>query len=386
MFRPSLLSSAVALAFSMPGAALAASDAELQEIRNQIRELRSQYESRIQALEQRLEEAQMRPAAPVVAAPPPAALPSSGASPSNAFNPAISAILTGTYAHLPRDSESFRRGFGLGESEVVMTANVDPHLFGNLTVSAAPEGGLEVEEAYGQWVTAPYGLVPKFGRFLSGIGYQNEQHAHAWDFVDAPLAYQAFLGGRYSNDGVQLKWVAPLEHFVELGAEAGNGEALGVEPSGNGAGARAFYAHTGGDVGSNHSWRAGLSRLSTRDRDLDIADFVWKYAPHGNARESSFKLQGEYFRDDRDLRGWYLQGVWQFAPQWRAGVRGERTDAPGAEGFRPRRASAMVDFNPSEFSRFRVQYSRSETLAGVRDNEWFVQYILSLGAHGAHKY
>jgi hypothetical protein len=385
VLRPSLLSGAIALATAAPLGVLAATDAELQEIRNQIRELRSQYEGRIQALEQRLRDAETRAAAPAPAAVPAAPPPVTGTSPSNAFNPAISAILSATYAHLPRDNDAFRRGFGLGESEVVMTANVDPHLFGNLTVSAAPEGGLEVEEAYGQWVTAPFGLVPKFGRFLSGIGYQNEQHAHAWDFVDAPLAYRSFLGGRFSNDGVQVKWVAPLEHFVELGAEAGNGESLGSE-RGNGAGARAFYAHTGGDVGVSHSWRAGLSRLSTRDRDLDIADFVWKYAPRGNARDSSVKLQGEYFRDRAGPRGWYLQGVWQFAPQWRAGVRGERSDAADVEGFRPRRASAMVDFNPSEFSRFRVQYSRSETLAGVRDNEWFVQYILSLGAHGAHRY
>jgi len=54
--------------------------------------------------------------------------------------------------------------------------------------------------------------------------------------------------------------------------------------------------------------------------------------------------------------------------------------------FRPKRASVMVDYNPSEFSRFRVQMARSETVAGAADNEFFVQYILSLGAHGAHKY
>jgi hypothetical protein len=47
---PCLLALAVALALP----ARAASDAELAEIRAQIRELRSQYESRIQALEQRL--------------------------------------------------------------------------------------------------------------------------------------------------------------------------------------------------------------------------------------------------------------------------------------------------------------------------------------------
>jgi hypothetical protein len=33
------------------------------------------------------------------------------------------------------------------------------------------------------------GLSAKGGRFLSGVGCLNEQHAHTWDFVDNPLAY-----------------------------------------------------------------------------------------------------------------------------------------------------------------------------------------------------
>ena len=40
------------------------------------------------------------------------------------------------------------------------------------------------------------GFTLKAGRFFSSIGYLNPQHAHAWDFVDAPLAYQALLGGQ----------------------------------------------------------------------------------------------------------------------------------------------------------------------------------------------
>ena len=66
----------------------------------------------------------------------------------------------------------------------------------------------------------------RVGRFLSGIGYLNEQHAHTWDFVDAPLAYQAFFGGPIKTDGLQLRWVAPTDRFLELGAEIGSGTSL----------------------------------------------------------------------------------------------------------------------------------------------------------------
>ncbi|MGZ5040723.1 MAG: TonB-dependent receptor, partial [Usitatibacter sp.] len=392
-------------------------------------------------------------------APPPAPMPATASSSISAFNPAVSVVLQGRYANLSRDPQDFaiagfapggdigpgRRGFSLGESEIAMYANVDDKFAGNLIASLTPENTVSVEEAYGLWLTAPYGLAPKFGRFFSGLGYLNEQHQHVWDFIDAPLAYQAFLGGQYANDGIQVKWVAPIEHYIELGAELGNGNAFpGSARDKNGTGSGVVFAHTGGDIGDSHNWRVGLSYLRTRaaERDYDIvnfegtslpvtfagtsrlavADFVWKYAPHGNARETSFKLQGEYLRryekgDFTYVRnadpvinalntapgyastqsGWYLQGIYQFMPLWRVGARYDRLDAGSvdygranaflrATDFDPKRYSVMLDYTPSEFSRFRLQFSQGRTMPDVTDNQWFVQYILSLGAHGAHKY
>ena len=70
----------------------------------------------------------------------------------------------------------------------------------------------------------PDGLHVKGGRFFSGIGYLNEIHSHAWDFVDQPLIYQAMFDGQLAQDGLQLKWLAPTDMFMEFGAETGNGE------------------------------------------------------------------------------------------------------------------------------------------------------------------
>ena len=447
------LPGACALALLLAPGAWASSDADLDEIRAQIRELKSSYETRIQALEQRLREAESK------AAQAPAPAPSASSSSISAFNPAVSVVLQGRYANLSQDPGAFairgfapggdigpgRRGFSLGESELALYANVDDKFAGNLIVSLSPENTVSVEEAYGIFIGAPYGLAPKFGRFFSGIGYLNEQHQHAWDFIDAPLAYQAFLGGQYAQDGVQVKWVAPLDHFVELGAEAGNGDSFPGGPRNkNGIGSGAVYAHTGGDIGTSHSWRVGVSYLQThaQDRDYDIvnyagdslpvgfsgksrvaiADFVWKWAPNGNVRQTNFKVQGEYFRrkesgDFTYVRnpdpvinalntagdysssqsGWYLQGVYQFMPSWRVGARYDQLD-PGrvdygrarlylpTSGYEPRRASVMLDYSPSEFSRIRLQFAQNKVQPDITDNQWFLQYILSLGAHGAHKY
>lgn len=458
MSRKSLATGALALALFAATPSWAASDVDLAQIRDEIRQLKENYEARIQSLEARLKDAEAASAKPAASAPlpSPAAPATSSSSGIAAFNPAISAVLQGRYANLSQDPEKYAitgfaaggeigpgtRGFSLGESELAISANVDDKFAGNLIVSLTPENTVSVEEAYGILTALPNGLTPKFGRFFSGLGYINEQHQHAWDFIDAPLAYQAFLGGQYGNDGVQLKWVAPTEQFLEFGAEAGNGAGFpGTERNKNGAGNGVVYAHTGGDVGASHSWRAGLSYLQTRAQDREfgqtdlavndaqlgfngtshvaIADFVWKYAPNGNAQDINFKLQGEYFwrRERGDLTydfdgalgltqtsgysssqsGWYLQGVYQFMPYWRVGLRYDRLDPGHADygtnaaflatpSFDPRRTSVMFDYTPSEFSRIRLQLAQDRTRPGVTDNELFLQYILTLGAHGAHRY
>jgi hypothetical protein len=271
----------------------------------------------------------------------------------------------------------------------------------------------------------------KFGRFLSSVGYLNNQHSHTWDFVDAPLAYQAFLGGQYKADGVQAKWLAPTDTLIEIGAEAGNGGSFpGNGRNKNGAGAGALYAHVGDDIGSSASWRAGLSLLHTAaaSREFDnfgtpgafsgssrmlIADAIYKWAPNGNPTQRNFKLQGEYFRRhetgqlssedasgsfDSTQSGWYLQGVYQFVANWRAGLRydhlssGTPSIGLGAAAFpvlapyAPSRTSVMFDYSPSEFSRLRLQLARDKSRPGVTDNQVFLQYIMSLGTHAAHTF
>ncbi|PWB58360.1 MAG: hypothetical protein C3F18_02760 [Nitrosomonadales bacterium] len=459
MFKRKLIASGISLMLGAPLSAFAAEDAEMLQIREEIKALRQSYEARIEALEQRLQRAEAMAgkaesrAAQAESATAQAAssTPSSAAS---AFNPAISLILSGTYASLSQDPADYRitgfipggeiapgtRGFSLAESELVVSASIDPDFYGHLTLALSPENTLGVEEAAIQTTTLGHGLTAKAGRFYSGIGYLNEQHPHSWDFVDAPLAYKAFLGRQYGNDGVQLKWVAPADTFLELGAEAGRGSNFpGSELNRNGIGSYALFAHLGDDIGTGHSWRAGISWLHNTAKarafdDLDnagnmisnsldgssklwLADFVWKWAPDGNPAQRNFKLQGEYFRrqESGDLTfdtavtnsidrysatqsGWYLQGVYQFMPHWRAGLRADRLDSGtvdygafnsaylSAPDYSPSRNSLMVDYSPSEYSRLRLQLARDKSRQGVTGNQIFLQYIMSLGAHGAHKF
>jgi hypothetical protein len=448
----------------------ASPSSDTQALRRELDAMRAEYEARIQALEQRLKAAEAAVAAPPATAatvapapaatsPAPAAMPvaaAPAAAPAGGgFQPAVSLILSGGYFASKQDPASYRirgfplppdaeigpgvRGFSLGESELGLSASIDPWFRGAANISFAPDNSVSVEEAFIETTSLGSGLTLRGGRFLSNVGYLNSQHAHVWDFADAPLAYQAMLGTQYGDDGVRLTWLAPTEHFIELSAELGRGRSFpGSDSSHNGAGMYALSAHTGGDIGESHSWRAGISYLHARAQDQEllafdpsgaeirngftgntgvwIADAVWKWAPNGNATRTNFKLQGEYLQSRRDgtmvvdtagaaspgdysasQSGWYLQGVYQFMPRWRVGLRTERL-SPGTPGYgintalvgtdsgSPSKQTLMLDWNPSEFSRVRFQVAQDRARPGAADTQWLLQYQMSLGAHGAHKY
>lgn len=476
MFKRRMAAAVVGACFFTP--ALAQDDG-IARLREEMKALQRSYETRMQEIEKRLVEAEARAtkAEQKLAGPPAESTAPRAASTTaslrrggeNTFNPGISMVLQGTYARTKLDPETYqiggfipsggeigppKRSFGLAETELQISANIDPYFRGTAIFALTPENEVEVEEAYFQTLALPAGLSVKAGRLFSGIGYQNEIHQHAWDFQDAPLPYKAFLGGRYRQEGVQVRWLAPTPLFVELGLELGSGEAFpGTDRNKGGANSHAVFAHVGGDIGTDYAWRTGISFLRTGARgrsydDMDslgdtvtntfdgktrmwVVDGVLKWAPRGDARSTHFKLQGEYFRvrqtgsltyDDtaqaapqfgtaftdtfRAVQsGWYTQAVWQFMPRWRVGYRYDRLNygsmaigivdnglGPTAGDFAllaphsPSRNTAMLDFSPSEFSRFRLQFARDESRFGPRDNVLMLQYIHSLGAHGAHKF
>jgi hypothetical protein len=440
----------VLLAMGLPAAAANAqtSGDEVAELRQMIIEMRDDYERRISELEARLDEAERdargakREAGEAFELAEEAAIQqSAGSSAPNTFNPAIGAVLDGGYSDVGAGWEEIpgfqpageigtgETGFSPGEVEINLKSNIDTRFYGNVTFALASEDGeveVEFEEAWVQTTALPAGFTVVGGRFFSETGYLNGFHFHADDFVDRPLPYQAFFGGRYTVDGIQARWVAPTSLLFEVGTEMNWGGSFPATGNAETSpGAYTLFTRLGGDVGDSNSWQLGLSWLSadavdrvgghegeeeggafTGDSDLAALDFVWKWAPLGNPNVNNFKLQGEYFMRsekgtfadlpyDGDQEGWYLQGVWQFAPMWRVGLRHDMVDAdngPGLDGTElenpgrsSRRSSVMLDWSPSEFSRLRLQYTDDRVLE-QSDSVWYLQYIMSIGAHGAHQF
>lgn len=354
-------------------------------------------------------------------------------------NPAISLVLDGYYQTQNRALSERIKGFGLGETELALSANVDDKFFGKLTtVLEANSQNTEIllEEAFIQTLALPAGFTIRGGRFLSDVGYLNRLHLHTDSFVERPAPYRAFLGGHYFDDGLSGSYLFPTDLYWSVGIEAFKGDKLraeGEDSHFDTVGVYTFNTKFGNDFGDDSSWQLGLSylrnengRLIHHDNDGDadhhdedghshnvaytgentyIADFVYKWAPDGNYKYQHLTLSGEYFKvtdvlphgetsvyDDYD--GWYVSSVYQLSPQWSTGLRYSEISTfieDENEQFdkqRLREADVMLAWHHSHFSTLRFQYSRQSTthFSNTEENVFTLQYVMTLGAHGAHQF
>jgi hypothetical protein len=359
------------------------------------------------------------------------------------MNPAISIILDTLYYHssLSKDELAsittpgfigpqeppFREGFNLREAELAFFAPVDPYfnLYATLPVT---ENGIELEEAYFVTTSLPAGLQFKGGKFKSGFGRFNAAHPHAWDFVDAPLPYKLFFGGEGEGlieKGAQLTYLPNLPIYTILGVEVlqGDNDTLFGPDARSGPHAYTGFVKSSLDFGGSHSILFGGSVVGGKTKTASFApdtqleadtvlyglEFTYKWKP---SRWRSIILQSEYlFRHQtgdltdtvtsatnslkRNQDGFYVQALYQI-DRWRIGARfdrmaifkdevllaGEKQNYSG----QPYRATGAVEFNPTEFSRIRLQYNYDKSDPNKENQEIFLQFLLAIGAHGAHAY
>lgn len=341
---------------------------DLKSLRDEIAQMKQAYEQRIDALETRLKEAEKKPASPA------ATDASVQVGAGSGFNPQISLILDGVYfrdnkrgrstemvehidginhghEHEGHSHGALERGFNLRETELAFSATVSPHFDATALLAISQHGDVELEEAYFDTRSLPYGLKIRGGKFLSAIGYLNSQHPHAWDFVDQNLPYRTLLGDHGLNDtGLRLTWAPKTGNwYTQLGLELLQGKeqtfATGGEdtPTGRADGAAlaatsggalgatksgprlmTVFAKFGPDLGNNHAlqfggWFARSNQLQevhdhTEENPASLVhalegkgkawglDAVYKYDTGGYGGKGNFKLVGEYLRLNKDLK------------------------------------------------------------------------------------
>ncbi|MEQ1668052.1 MAG: TonB-dependent receptor [Sulfuriferula sp.] len=361
-------------------------------------------------------------------------------------------------------------GFNFRGVELAVNTQLPGWFDGRLLVTSNGKEAM-IEEAWLRTQFLPAGLQLKGGKLFSDVGYLNNQHPHAWDFVDQALPYQMLFGGSLRGDGVQVSWLAPTAFYLRLGAEAVNsgnaGVAAYVGPTTatnglpiNFASASTWpavvtaFAKVGGAFGLNHELQTGLSWVHSRQhQELHYAhpgineakhglqgsaemmglDVVYKYYAFRNNGAGDFKLQAEYWYQNKDtfliyhelkpglvgqprdlyLDAAYVQALYGIAPRWQVGLRydiagilhearrDEATVGPtNTSAFDSMdRYSAVLSWRIRDNQQLRLQLSQAYVAVpedtngdGVDEavrrtfNQVFLQYQIALGSHAAHRF
>lgn len=286
--------------------------------------------------------------------------------------------MAGILVPAPGADQGLAEGFNLGDSELGLSATVDPYLdaYANITFST---NSVSVEEAAFTTRALPAGWQVKAGRFKSGFGYQNSRHAHAWDFADQNLPYASMIAPEgLSDNGIQVTWLPATDTYMQLGAEALQGDqdrfgaavdlnavaqALAVNvntlPPLDRHGPQLFtgFFRVAPDLGPAGALQLGVSAArhsseqelqqnganllyASGSATLLDAEAVWKRSATGAYGRGSAHIQAEYLHLAKDMAidydtvsadtgkaitgkqdGFYVQGVYGFASRWEAGLR-----------------------------------------------------------------
>ena len=341
------------------------------------------------------------------------------------------------------DHDPVVRGFTVPNEELTLDGAVDPYFKGFVDVvykiDAEGESALELEEAYVLTTSLPSNLQLRMGQFFTEFGRQNQQHPHAWSFVDQPLVLNRMFGpDGMRGQGVRLSWLAPTPFYTEAMVSVLNssGETMfsfrSEESSEIHGGAPVEREVAGGGdmvvvprlassfeltptqtllVGVSGAFGPNNSGASSNSRILG-ADVYWKWKSATASQGFPFwSFQGEYMKRSYDAAertdaanpvitlpdetlkddGGYAQVLWGIRPRIVAGFRGEWADGnTGAFDSEIRanrvRLSPNFTYYPSEFSKVRLQYNFDDRKGIGRDHSLWLQFEFILGAHAAHRF
>ena len=362
----------------------------------------------------------------------------------------VFALAASSERHLDRlevgDHDPQQRGFNARNAEIAIDGAVDPYFegFANIVLKLDNnnETEIELEEAFLQTSSLPFGLQVKAGQFFDPFGRINPTHPHTWEFADSPLVNGRLLGpDGLRGVGAQISWTLPTPWYSQLLFAVQNGRggtAYSFRDPGNDGlffgrwtidrDASALHDmlyvprfETSFNPSDTQTVLLGASgAFGMNDTGSDThtqiygADFLYKWKSSraeggfpfvkwqtealyrrfeaGRGFEDSFPV-AETFHD----WGFYSQVLWGFKKGWVAGLRGdylhmEESAFTDDETRQSRsRVSADLTWYPTEFSKIRLQYNHdfleeNAFLASRDADSIFLQFEFILGAHGAHKF
>lgn len=291
-----------------------------------------------------------------------------------------------------------RTGFNLQEIELALQSTVDTYLKGDVFLSFHEEG-VELEEAYVTTLALPKGLQLRAGKFLIPFGRQNQKHLHAWEFVDNTLVNRALIGPEGLGEiGLEASYLFPTPFFLQLQTSVSNGDndtSFNSENNKDLLYQGRLAASVEATSNTTLLWGAsGAFGKNSLDPDSSTTllggDFLFKWKPNDR---TGFAWQTEYlFRRLDGLPlvmqdgGLYSFVDYLFLKRFHLGLRADVVGFPVDTLNRTRRGTAAFTFDPTEFSRLRLQYALEKPDDRDTIHAAFLQLQFNMGAHGGHAF
>ena len=295
------------------------------------------------------------------------------------------------------------------ESEIGLQAIIDPYARGDFFMSFG-ETGVNVEEGYITFTALPAGFVAKVGKMRSAFGKVNLMHNHVLPWVDRPLVTTNLVAGEDGIDdaGFSIERIlpAPKGVFLEATGQLFRGDSGDVFRATNRSDV-STVAHLRGykDISESTNLDLGLSYARGHNDAVLTApgmDFItqlygvdatvrWKplrrsiYHSFVGRSELIWSQRQQLPREQRAF-GFYASGDYQLGRRWFTGVRYDRSDRSRYDNLTDKGVAATLTYWPSEFSQLRGEYRFTRYAENRDSNEFLMQLIFSLGAHGAHPF
>jgi len=350
------------------------------------------------------------PAAPpptsAIAAPPSGPEPTlggAGASAAKALNPDISMIgdFIGAAGHDPIYPIP---SLQMHESELGVQAIIDPYARGDFFLTFG-EQGVGLEEGYITLTALPGSFVARVGKMRSAFGKVNTMHNHVLPWVDRPLVTNSLVGGEDGVDdagfSIQRILPAPKGIFLEATGQLFRGDSGDV-----------FKASTKSDVSTVAHLRGYKDLTESTNLDLGLSyarghndagdnfltqlygvDATLRWKPLRRAIYHSFIGRGEFIWSQRQQLpfeqrsfGFYTSGDYQLGRRWFLGGRYDHSQRSRFPIATDQGGSVVLTYWPSEFSQVRGQYRFVRYAGNIDSHELLMQFMFSLGAHGAHPF
>jgi hypothetical protein len=294
--------------------------------------------------------------------------------------------------------------FEMHESEIGLQSIIDPYARGDFFISFGEEG-VNLEEGFITFTALPGSFVAKVGKMRSAFGKVNTMHNHVLPWVERPLVTNNLVGGEDGIDdaGVSIERIlpAPKGIFLEATGQVFRGDSADVFHSSRRSDVSAV-AHLRGYHDINESTNVDLGVSYARGHNDLGTDFLthlygvdatvrWK--PLRRSIYHSFVGRSEFIWSDRQQLpatqksfGYYASADYQLARRWFVGGRFDHSDRSRDDALTDKGGSVTLTYWPSEFSQLRGQYRFTHYANNIDANEFFMQLIFSLGAHGAHPF